>query len=343
MKKEITSVLCLFIVVIAAGCRSEPATPAGLILTNGAVHAAEGTVEAVAIAPDGVIIAVGTSRSIDRYRGSSTQVIDLQGDSVLPGFHDMHVHPMGAGLREKQCMFPQGSNLKIIQDTIAACVAERSPGDWISGGQWDASPLGGVPNRGMLDTVSPDNPVVLRDTSGHSTWVNSAALELAGVTRDTPTPVGGVIEKNANGEPTGVFRERASGLVRSNAPSSTFEEQKAALTWAMDKLLSYGITSYTDAGVSSQSAQAYAELADEGTLKQRVRMCLRGRSGGEGIIASRENYARERLFPDCVKLGLDGVPTDSHTAAMLEPYAGTTTADNDAWRLGFLLIQPRTA
>ncbi len=340
MKKEITSVLCLFIVVIAAGCRSEPATPAGLILTNGAVHAAEGTVEAVAIAPDGVIIAVGTSRSIDRYRGSSTQVIDLQGDSVLPGFHDMHVHPMGAGLREKQCMFPQGSNLKIIQDTIAACVAERSPGDWISGGQWDASPLGGVPNRGMLDTVSPDNPVVLRDTSGHSTWVNSAALELAGVTRDTPTPVGGVIEKNANGEPTGVFRERASGLVRSNAPSSTFEEQKAALTWAMDKLLSYGITSYTDAGVSSQSAQAYAELADEGTLKQRVRMCLRGRSGGEGIIASRENYARERLFPDCVKLGLDGVPTDSHTAAMLEPYAGTTTADNDAWRLGFLLIQP---
>ena len=340
MGKKIKLVFCIFIAVTASGCRSEPATPAGLILTNGAVHAPDGTVEAVAIAADGVILAVGSSRSIDSYRGSATQVIDLQGDSVLPGFHDMHVHPMGAGLRQKQCMFPQGSNLQVIQDTIAACVAERSPGEWISGGQWDASPLGGVPTRQMIDAVSPDNPVVLRDTSGHSTWANSAALKLAGVTRDTPTPPGGVIEKDATGEPTGVFRERASGLVRSNAPATTFEDQKAALVWAMDKLLSYGITSYTDAGVSGQSAQVYAELADEGILKQRVRMCLRGRSAEEGIIASREKYVRERLSPDCVKLGLDGVPTDSHTAAMLEPYAGTTSEDSDAWRLGLLLIEP---
>ena len=335
-----SALACSLLLVLVAGCRSEPATPAGLILTNGAVHAPDGTVEAVAIGPDGVILAAGSSRSIDAYRGSATQVIDLQGDSVLPGFHDMHVHPMGAGLRQKQCMFPQGSNLKVIQDTIAACVAERSPGEWISGGQWDASPLGGVPNRQMLDAVSPENPVVLRDTSGHSTWANSAALELAGVTRDTPTPAGGVIEKDAGGVPTGVFRERASGLVRSNAPPTTFEEQKAALVWAINKLLSYGITSYTDAGVSSQSAKAYVELADEGVLKQRVRLCLRGRSAEEGSIASRESYERERLFPDCVKLGLDGVPTDSHTAAMLEPYEGTSAEDSDAWRRGLLLIDP---
>src|SRR3569832_699979 len=152
----------------------------------------------------GVIIAVGDEASVTSLKDAGTQVIDLQGAAVVPGLHDMHVHPTGAGLWQQRCMFPQGSSAQVVVDTVKGCVARHSKGAWITGGSWDAASFGKTPpHRALLDKVSPDNPVYLNDISGHSGLANSKALQLAGITRSTPNPPGGIIARDAKGEPTG--------------------------------------------------------------------------------------------------------------------------------------------
>jgi len=320
----------------------ENVSVASLLLTNGRIYTEAGTAEAVAIDKDGVIVAVGAANIVDRYKASVTTIIDLAGDTVLPGLHDMHVHPLIAGLQQDRCMFPQGSTLKQIQDTVAKCVKGSEEGEWITGGQWDASALGGPPNRRMLDKVAPNNPVLLFATSGHSSWANSLALKKAGITKDKSNPEGGIIERDGQGNPTGILRESAAWQILSLVPPPTCEENEAALEWALDKMFSYGITSLVDASVSREGAKTYAALADAGKLKQRVRLCLGwdpNDKNGDALISERNLYARDRLRPDCVKIFLDGVPTDSHTAAMLAPYEDTVEGrDDEASRKGLLLV-----
>ncbi len=131
----------------------------------------------------------------------------------------------------------------------------------------------------MLDAVAPDNPVLLWDTSAHSSWANSRALALIGITRDTPNPKLGIIERDAAGEPTGVLREAAAEMAAARVPKHTAADAQSALAWGVNEMLSFGITSFTEAAVGfSTGAQnelnAYAALADAGILKQRVRLCL---------------------------------------------------------------------
>jgi predicted amidohydrolase YtcJ len=321
---------------------------ASLILTNGQICTESGTAEAMAIEKHGVIVAVGDADTVAQYKGPGTKVIDLSGDAVLPGLHDIHVHPMMSGQGQAECNFPQGSTLKQIQETVARCVKAKKKGEWIQGGQWDANTLGGIPNRQMLDKVAPNNPVMLSDISGHSKWINSLALKKAGITKDTPNPEGGIIERDKKGHPTGVLRESAGWLLSPLIPPPTPEENVAALEWALHEMLSYGITSLTDAGAGRDSAKAYVALADAGKLKQRVRLCLpwnifeyKDDGKGDALIAERNLYARDRLCPDCVKIGLDGVPTDSHTAAMVEPYADFVEGrDDEASRKGLFSWLP---
>lgn len=324
------------------------AAPADLILQNGQFYTPRGFRQAVAVR-NGLIELVGTNEVVTARRGDRTQVIDLEGATVLPGLHDMHVHPGGAGLGNLQCRFPQGLSAKQLTDTVAGCVKKKSKGEWVAGGQWDAASFGKTPpHRSILDRVSPDNPVALTDISGHSTWANSKALELAKITRDTPNPAGGIIEKDSKGEPTGILRESATGLVRRLVPPPTFEQQVEALDWALNVMLSNGITSFTDAGVGEAGLRAYAKLADEGKLKQRVRVCIFwGGAGVDGrpnpaeeLIARRNFYARERLSPDCVKVVLDGVPTDGHTAAMLDNYEPSLGKDEPGRAKGLLMLPP---
>ena len=143
-------------------------------------------------------------------RAENTQVIDLDGDTVLPGLNDLHVHPIYAGIRARECRIPQGSTLSETQKIVEYCVAKVGPGKWVTGGQWEASALGQVPSHEMLDGIAPDNPILLEDTSGHRSWVNAKALEVAGMTRETPDSEGSIIERDANGEPPAtVLREGA--------------------------------------------------------------------------------------------------------------------------------------
>lgn len=320
-----------------------PTARADLILTGGKVFTPTGWAEAVAI-QRGVIIAVGDAASVRPLRGPQTQVIDLRGAAVLPGLHDMHVHPGSGG--NQGCGFPQGSSLQVVQEALARCVAERQPGEWITGGQWDAASIGAPPHRSMLDAVAPDNPVVLIDISGHSRWANTRALELSGVTAQTGDPPGGAIERDTRGAPTGVLRESAANLIRAQVAPPSPGQALATLKRSLDLMLSHGITSFTDAVASEGSLDSYATLFDQGQLKQRVRACIMWRPAGpavdampSGPLARANLYARERVKPDCVKLMLDGVPTDGHTAAMLEPYADSSL--DDAGRERGLLQMPQ--
>lgn len=309
---------------------------------------------AVAIS-EGVIVAVGDWDTLKGSIDDATEVVDLQEHVVLPGFHDMHVHPIFAGLLSQRCLIEQGSTLEMIQEGVKACVAETEPGGWVIGGQWDASAIGGAPTHEALDAVASDNPVVLSDTSEHSIWVNEKALEIAGVTKDTPDPEGGIIERDANGEPTGVFRESAVGLVRSKVPQPSEEQLRSALSWSLEKMLSYGITDFTVAALGHSSTMekelaVYDKMADEGVLKQRVRLCMSYVVSPQQtedehalrIIEDHASYDRDRLSVDCVKMFLDGVPTDSHTAAMLEPYEGSVPNRETGTDYGLLLVDQKT-
>jgi hypothetical protein len=328
--------------------RPAAALEADLILRGGEVYTPSGWQQAVAI-QDGVIIAVGDEADVSPFATSATRVIDLDGAAVLPGLHDMHVHPMGAGLMQFQCLFPQGSSRPQILEAVETCAGNRSEGEWIVGGQWDAASFGGDMHRSLLDEVAPENPVALVDISGHSLWVSSRALEIAGITAATPNPPGGIIERNAAGELTGVLRESAGGLVRRLVPASTPEQLVEALRWSLDVMLSYGITSFTDAGVDGNTLAAYATLADQGALHQRVKACMMWRraafGGSDGgipeYVEQRNLYARERLSPTCIKLVLDGVPTDGHTAAMIEPYQNSEGLDAERAK-GLLMVPAST-
>ena len=336
----ITFLVMLMATAVAHAANLSEMNGASLILTNGKICTESATEEAMAIGEQGIILAVGDVETVNRYKRPTTQVIDLAGDTVLPGLHDTHVHPSSG--YKRGCNFEQGSSLKKVQETVAECVRKKEEKEWITGGQWDADSLGGMPDRKMLDKVSPDNPVLLRDISGHSTWANSLALKMSGIDKDTPDPKGGIIERDKAGHPTGVLREAASQLVRFIEKPPTPEESRVALEWALNEMLSYGITSLTDAAVSTSLAKTYTDLADSGKLKQRVRLCFMwspDNKNADVMIAERNLYTRDRICPDCVKMFLDGVPTDSHTAAMLEPYEDTVKGrEDEASRKGLLLV-----
>ncbi|ATL31468.1 amidohydrolase [Streptomyces formicae] len=321
---------------------------ADTILTGGRVKTSSGWAEALTVR-GGIIEVVGGREAALRRCGPGTRVIDLDGATVLPGLHDVHVHPIYAGIRERRCKVPQGSTLADTLRIVAEHASRAAPGAWVLGGQWDTFALGAVPDRTMLDAVVPDRPVLLEDTSGHSSWANSAALRLAGIGPGTPDPPGGVFERDAAGNPSGIQRETAADLLALSAPKPADEEVEAALEWSLGEMLSYGITSFTEAAVGFTAGpraelRAYTGLAARGAVKQRVRLCLVWSPVDplcEEVIANRNRYASRRVAPDCVKIFLDGVPTDSHTAAMIEPYENTVAGrDDEARRHGLLAIAP---
>jgi predicted amidohydrolase YtcJ len=313
------------------------------IYYNAQVYTPNGWQTAFAVR-DGRIFAVGSDADIRKTAGAA-HAVDLGKRTVLPGLFDMHVHPvLDARGYTGSCKLPQEAGAKQIQNAIAGCVKTKSPGEWLTGGQWQASSITDGPmNAQTLDAVSPDNPVTLVDISGHSLWANSKALTIAGITKDTPNPEGGIIERDADGNPTGLLRESASELVSRHIPPQPAEETKRLLGKSLDHLLSYGITGFVEAAAMREDLAIYADLADKGELKQHVQACIASSMAGHGnseldaTIADILKYTRERFKPTCIKVFADGVPTDSHTGAMLQAYqAGQPNAPAK----GLLLFDP---
>ncbi|WP_369230136.1 amidohydrolase [Streptomyces sp. R21] len=312
---------------------------ADLLFTGGPVLTPEGP-RASAVAVTGErITAVGGAEVLE-LRGPRTEVVDLAGRLLLPGFQDAHVHPLPAGLELTQCDL---TGTKTAAETLAAvrAYADAHPErEWITGGGWSMEAFeGGTPTKELLDAVVPDRPVYLPNRDHHGAWVNSRALALAGITRDTPDPADGRIDRDASGEPSGSLQEGAMQLVGRLTPPATPADRLAALLHAQSRLHALGITAWQDALVGDflgmeDPSGAYLTAARDGSLTARVVGALwwdreRGPEQIPELVERRAASSHGRFRAGSVKLMLDGV-AETGTAALLDPYldrCGCATAN----------------
>ena len=299
-------------------------------LVNGAVHTVDPNkprAQAVAVA-DGKIAAVGSDDDVRALIGPRTEVLDLKGRTVLPGFQDAHVHPPSGGLEMLRCNLSDAFSVPEYERIVATYAAEHPEVDWILGGGWsmDVFPRGNPP-KDILDRVVPDRPVVLPSRDGHSVWVNSRALEIAGITKETPDPVDGVIVRD-DGEPAGTLHEGAVFLVDKFAPVETTEDWIGGLRVAQGYLHSLGITAWQDAivGIDEmyRTFDAYLRFARDGELTARVIGALwwdryRGEDQVDALLEARARGHEGRFAATSVKIMQDGV-IENFTAGVLEPY-----------------------
>ena len=290
--------------------------------------AARSTAHAVAVT-GGRISAVG--HDVSALIGPDTEVVDLAGGLLVPGFQDAHVHPVWGGLDMLRCDLSALATRDEYLARIAEYAAAHPDDEWILGGGWQMSAFpGGTPTAADLDTVLPDRPAFLPNRDGHGAWVNSRALALAGITRDTEDPVDGRIERDATGAPTGTLHEGAMGLVNRHLPTEPPERLVAALLQGQRHLHSYGVTAWQDAIVGTEYGDAgdplpaYLAAASSGALTGRVVGSLwwdrsRGLEQIDDLVRRRDESTAGRFRARSVKIMQDGV-AENFTAAMLEPY-----------------------
>jgi predicted amidohydrolase YtcJ len=320
---------------------------ADLVLANGALYtidAVRSWAQAMAV-KDGRIAAVGTDADIREWIGAHTEVVDLAGRMVVPGFQDAHVHPVGGGLDMLQCDLHEVHSLDDYLVRIKAYAENHPDREWILGGGWSMDVFaGGTPTKDVLDAVVPDRFVFLPNRDGHGAWVNSRALDVAGVTRDTPDPSDGRIERNTEGEPSGTLHEGAMDLVERIHPEPTPRELTAGLLKGQAHLHSLGITAWQDAIVGTMpwanSFQVYVDAAERGDLTARVVGALwwdrhAGNEQIEGMIELRAKGDVGRFRAGSVKIMQDGV-IENFTAAVLEPYLDAHGHPTDNRGLSFV-------
>ncbi|HSF15448.1 MAG TPA: amidohydrolase [Vicinamibacteria bacterium] len=320
--------------ILALGACRLPPESADLVIRGGTVYMmneARSWAESVAISA-GQIVFVGADEDVDAFVGSETRVVSLDGEMVLPGFHDSHVHLVTGGVELGQCNLNGLESRLAVLEAIESCAREASASDWIVGGGWDL-PLfpDANPHRQELDRIAPDQAVYLSSADGHSAWVNSKALALAGIDRNTPDPVNGRIEHDEAGEPSGTLREAATGLIERNLPRLSEDDYARGLKRGLAMANQFGITSVIEANGTDPVLAAYERLARSGELTARVRVSLsidetRDETQVDELLAKRAHAGRsEFLRADAAKIFADGV-IEAHTAALLEPYVGSSSA-----------------
>ncbi len=313
---------------LAAFCGGPPVERADLILTNAAITTmAPGRPRAEALAVTaGKIVYVGDGRKALQRRGPSTRIVDLGGRMVLPAFQDSHIHLVSGGVELGLCDLNGLRTAEEVLAKVRAYAAAHPDAAWIIGGGWDL-PLfpQANPRKEALDAVVPGRPVVLDSADGHSAWVNSRALALAGVTRDTPDPAGGRIERDPKtGTPSGTLRESAADLVQRLVPETSPADTLKGLRAGLALANSFGIASIIEASAGPENLDAYAALDKSGQLTVRVLASLvvdtdRGLAEVPRLARLRRQYAGSRLKATAAKIFADGV-MEPHTAALLEPY-----------------------
>nr|BCX01228.1 MAG: amidohydrolase [Bacteroidota bacterium] len=298
---------------------------ADVLLYNGRIYtmAEPARAEAMAIRGDR-IVAVGSTAELRRRFRARTE-IDLGGRTVLPGLIDAHAHLMGQGVSMLQADLVGANSKEEILDRLRRFAQSRPPGSWILGRGWDQNrwPEKAFPTAEDLDRLFPDRPVWLRRIDGHAAWANSKAMELAGISVQTPDPEGGRILRYPDGRPTGVFIDRAMALVERFIPPPSEEDLERALELAIGECLRYGITSVHDAGVDRRTIERYRRFIDEGRFPLRV-YALIGGVGETLEYFCRQGpllgYGGNRLTVRAVKLYADGA-LGSRGAALLEDYS----------------------
>jgi predicted amidohydrolase YtcJ len=301
---------------------------------NGSIHTFDRNLTIVdsLLVRDGIIQQIGTQAEVIKSIDESTEIIDLNGKMMMPSFHDAHAHPIWNGMDFLQCSVFDLLTINEIQERIHACLDEdhvKSSG-WVLGAGLNAGLFPSAnPNKSLFDEVSKDVPIYIEMSDGHNALVNSKALELAGITKETKDPFKGIIERDpVTGEPSGTLREpSAMNLVAGVLPSETSELRLNGLLYAQNLASTLGITSMIDAAVNEDYLMSFKSLADRGELKLRVTACIEyGRqhyvqefSGFEDLYQRRSEYDHPRINANCVKIFIDGV-LEGQTGAILEPY-----------------------
>ncbi len=323
---------------LIVGAQREDDGAVDLIVVNGRVYTAAGDAslaEAVAVRGNKVL-RVGATRDIQRLKRAQTTVIDAKGGAVVPGFIDAHTHLIGGGLALDQVDLAEATTLDAVKDTLRVWAEAHPEREWILGRGWYYQPFaGGLPSRQLLDALVPDRPAYLIAYDGHTGWANSRALKLAGITRATKNPANGAIVKDPRtGDPTGVLKEAAMALMDKAAPQPTREDKLAAIRAALIEAHRNGITSVQNAGGSAEDLELYAELRRRGELTLRVYQALSATAETtdgnlDALDEVRTHFADDPLLKTgAIKLVADGV-IETHTAAMLEPYANRETTAGD--------------
>ncbi|NOX94622.1 MAG: amidohydrolase [Alphaproteobacteria bacterium] len=324
---------------------------ADTVLTNGKIYTVnpqQPWAEAIAI-KDGRYSFVGASADALSFVGKDTKLIDLQGKMAMPGINDAHTHSWQGGFKLLyECNFHFTATPDEIAETIKGCIQANPDAQWIRGGQWTSDFFKnydlGSPKK-WLDAVSEDKAVYFQDDATHNAWVNSKALELAGIDKDTPDPKGGAFVRDEHGEPNGLVLETAKSVIEQYLPEWTLEQNVASLDAAVSHANSYGITGVNEARTPPEISLAYQQLDKQGLLSAYAITYLqtpRGRRdkpfdiGPMQVIS--EKYSSEHVYTKFAKMFLDGVPTASRTAVMMQPYL----TDNEFPEVttGNLLIEP---
>ncbi len=327
------SSLILGALLAATGCAGPSVETADMVLRNGTIITVDEALpeaEAMAVRGDR-IVAVGSNDAIDAWIGERTEVIDLAGRTAIPGFIEGHGHFLGVGDARMQLQLMETKNWGEIVAMVADAVAQAQPGELIRGrgwhqSKWDPLPepnVEGFPLHHALSAVSPGNPVILRHASGHATFANAKAMEMSGVTRDTPDPPGGEILKDAGGNPIGVFRERASALLEAATRDAMPPDPRRLAALAARESLAKGITSFQDAGSSFETVDVLKNMVDDGRLGIRLWVMLREpleRLAELGPQHRMIGYGDNHLTVRAIKRSIDGA-LGSRGAWLLEPYA----------------------
>jgi len=330
------------LLVPAWGCAPPSAEPqpADLVLRSGRVVTVDDALpeaRAIAIRGDRIVF-VGSDADAAAYVGDGTSVVDLEGRLTIPGFIEGHAHLMGLGRSRLQLDLMGTTSYEDLIDMVAEAAASAEPGEWIVGrgwhqSKWDPPPdpqVRGFQTHAALSAASPDNPVLLRHASGHASFANARAMELAGVTGATPDPPGGEIIRDGAGNPTGIFVEVAAGLVSAAYAASRegmteaeiHVENRLALRLAAEESLSKGITTFQDAGVGPETLALYREAIDEGDLKLRVWAMLSASLPNLAEVVPVERvvgYGGNHLTVRAIKAYADGA-LGSRGAWLLDPY-----------------------
>jgi len=306
---------------------AQDARRADLVLKNGAIYtsnASRSWADAVAI-KGGKIIYVGPNTGAQQYVSRTTRVIDLQGKMLLPGFFDSHVHPVSSGRQLNQCVLTNISTVTALLDAVKQCKINLKGKTWLIGSGWEL-PLfeNANPSKELLDQITSEIPVFLEAADGHSAWVNSKALAISGLSKDTKDPERGRIERDKNGEPSGTLREGAINLISRHIPEPTQNDNVEGLRRALKLANSFGITALQDANASVDDLKAYETLEAKGELTVRVVAATqidpdKAESQIPELIRLRALYNTPHLNASTAKLFVDGV-IESHTAFLLEPY-----------------------
>lgn len=331
-KLAVHCLACVFVTGLVAGCTPETAGPqaADTVFRNGKVYTVDAnrSIAAAVAVRDGRIVFVGADDEVTSYIGAATTVVDLRGRMMLPGMQDIHTHPIEAGVEKMNLYLGDLDNIDAYKAAIAEYATANKNLDWIIGGGWAFHVFGpGVtPDRKILDALVPDRPVYLASYDDHAGWANSAALRIAGISKDTPDPPGGrIVRDPVSGEPTGTLEEEARQLVFKVMPTVTTQQKITGLRDSIRTLNAWGITSMQDAGVDGEEElQVYKALEDAGELTMRVVAAMRWYSerGMEQVgelVKLRDRFASELMDAGTAKLWQDGI-MENYTAVMLEPY-----------------------